>query len=179
MAQQPTRTNLIIKGFTPGGQALAADFLRAAMRGARLLGLSRLKDRASPSWSRTKFSVRVTASSRALSFLTKDTQAIDSVAGSYSHRPTRRPRSTMAWLRARSGATLRSRLAAKQERIDTTQEESNAVSFGGLKASNAGPIARQEEALVAGSRFRSAPASADRALPWLLLRPAPRMFENR
>src|SRR5207245_916272 len=69
----------------------------AAMRGARRFGLSRLNDRASPSSSRTNASVFATAS---FSFrcLVHAFQAIDLDSGSYSHSPTMRPRSRIAWL---------------------------------------------------------------------------------
>src|SRR5262249_49695896 len=68
------------------------------IRGALLLGLSRLKDLASPSWVRTYSSVSATAFSRSLFFLTNATHAIEFVDGSYSHRPTKRPRSRIIWL---------------------------------------------------------------------------------
>src|SRR5437867_5615311 len=74
-----------------------AFFRNAAMRGARLLGLSRLKERASPSCSRMYFSVAAIAASRALSLIPKEDQTIFSDSMSYSHRPTSRPRSTIAW----------------------------------------------------------------------------------
>src|SRR5579862_349694 len=70
-----------------------AAFRKAAIFGARLLGLSKLKDRASPSCSRTYCSVVATAPSRSLFFAMKDSHTIDCPSGSYSQMPTSRPRS--------------------------------------------------------------------------------------
>src|SRR5262245_12987284 len=71
-------------------------FRRIAIRPARLLGLSRPNDRASPSSSRTYFSVAATAASRALSLKPNDDQTIFSVSTSYSQRPINMPRSKIA-----------------------------------------------------------------------------------
>src|SRR6266487_5277695 len=61
-----------------------APLRSASMRGTRLLGLSRLNDRASPSCVRTYCSVRSTAFSRSLFLGTKAVHAIDSADVSYS-----------------------------------------------------------------------------------------------
>ena len=58
------------------------------MRVARLFGLSRLNERASPSWSRTNASVSSTAASSALSFLRPNVaHTIGPTSASNSHRP--------------------------------------------------------------------------------------------
>src|SRR4029453_19010323 len=69
---------------------------RASTRGARLFGLSRLKDRASPNWVFTNSSISATAFRKSLFLGMKLAQTIDSVNVSNSHIPTRRPRSKMA-----------------------------------------------------------------------------------
>src|SRR5271166_3417842 len=70
----------------------------ASIRGTRLLGLSRLNERASPSWSRIKDSVRETTSRRVLPDSANVVQTIDEVVGSYSHSPMIVPRSKIALL---------------------------------------------------------------------------------
>src|SRR5882672_11027582 len=70
-----------------------AGLRNASTLGARLFGLSKLNDRASPNCSRTYVSVVLTAFSSSLFFAMNAIHAIDSVAVSYSHRPTSRPRS--------------------------------------------------------------------------------------
>src|SRR5262249_1109197 len=70
-----------------------AALRNAAIFGARLFGLSKLNDRASPSCVRTYSSVRATAFSKSRFFGMKDIQAIESCSVSYSQTPTSRPRS--------------------------------------------------------------------------------------
>lgn len=64
---------------------------RASIFGRRLSGLSRLKERASPSWSRMNISERSTVFRIASCGSTKLVQAMLWVSTSYSHRPTIRP----------------------------------------------------------------------------------------
>src|SRR5207249_856113 len=56
-----------------------------SIRGARLFGLSRLKDWASPKSARTNSSVRATAEATSLLRAMNVIHAIDSLPGSYSH----------------------------------------------------------------------------------------------
>ena len=95
--------NEVIHGMITQMPQCPAPFRSASMRGIRLFGLSRLNDRASPNSLLIYSSVRATAFSRSLFFGINVLQAIDSTAGSYSHSPTRRPRSKIPWL-GRSGS---------------------------------------------------------------------------
>src|SRR5262249_46094492 len=103
------------------GAGHAAALRSAAIFGARLFGLSRLNERASPSSSPTNRSASFRAASRARSLTPNVAATIDSVSGSYSQSPIRRPRSRMAC----AGKSAKPAIAARPFSLHTFRRASS------------------------------------------------------